>query len=333
MRSQQLSRPRASGKPALDENGTGIAETPPRRTSRVVRRLPGYDRVRVGLDALLKRFESYLYKHALSPTTIRNYLADLRAFCRWHSQQHRPPVEFKPEHFRAYREHLCKETDHSTATVNRRLQTLRLFGRFLHETGQIPENPSGDIELVHNSTVNGTTPRTLTPAEVIRLMEAIETGRPSLVARDQAIVQLMLQAGLRVHEVAELRLRDLVTERRKMSVDVRGNREGPLRRIPLNAMVTRAVRDYLATRPAIPRMENLFVSQRGQSLSVRSIQRVIDTHARAAGLKDVCAQSLRHTCVRNMLENTCDVALVARWLGRRSARGLNRYSRGRVNGN
>ncbi len=332
MRSQQTSRPHASGKPALDGNGTGLAQTP-RRASRGVRRLPGYDCVRVGLDTLLRRFESYLHKHALSPTTIRNYLADLRAFSRWHGEQHRRAANFKSEEFIAYREHLCTETNHSTATVNRRLQSLRLFGRFLHETGQIAENPSGDIELVHNGNSKGTAPRTLTPAEVIRLTNAIEAGRPSLVARDQAIVQLMLQAGLRVHEVAELRLRDVVTVRRKMSVDVRGNREGPPRRVPLNAQVSRALRDYLATRPAIPRMENLFVSQRGQSLSVRSIQRVIDTHARAAGLKDVCAQSLRHTCVRNMLENTCDVALVARWLGRRSPRGLNRYSRGRVNGN
>lgn len=333
MRSQQLSRPSAAGRLSLNGNGRGAAETPPRRASTVVRCLPGYDRVRAGLDTLLSRFESYLRKHALSPTTIRNYLADLRAFCRWHSQRHRPALNFKPEHFRAYREHLCKETDHSTATVNRRLQSLRLFGRYLHETGQIPENPGSDIELVHDGNSNGTTPRTLTPAEVIRLTKAVEAGRPSLVARDQAIIQLMLQAGLRVHEVAELRLCDVVTGRRKMSVDVRGTSEGPPRRIPLNAMVSRAVRDYLATRPAIPRMENLFVSQRGQSLSVRSIQRVIDTHARAAGLKNVCAKSLRHTCVRNMLKNTCDVALVARWLGRRSARGLNRYSRGRVNGN
>lgn len=332
MRSQQSSRPRAAGKTAQDGNGTGFAGTP-RAASKVVRRLPGYDRVRRTFDALLTRFENYLRKHALSPATIRNYLADLRAFSRWHTGRHRSATEFRAEDFASYREHLCKETDHSTATVNRRLQSLRLFGRFLQETGQLSENPGGDLELVHARAANGTTPRTLTPAEITRLTAAIEAGRPSLVARDHAIVQLMLQAGLRVQEVASLRVRDVVTARRKMSVDVRANRAGPPRQVPCNALVSRALREYLAARPAIPRVENLFVSQRGQPLSVRSIQRVIDTHARAAGLKDVCAQSLRHTCVRNMLDHTCDVALVARWLGRRTARGLNRYSPGRVNGN
>jgi integrase/recombinase XerC len=283
-------------------------------------------RARAAVDALLRRFESYLQQHSLSPTTVRNYLADLRAFSRWHlATSHARPERFTPADFKAYRHYLCNETGHSTATVNRRLQSLRLFGRFLQEMGHVAENPTREIKLVRNGNGPEIAPRTLTKAEIARLTEAIRSGRPSLVERDHAIMQLMLQAGLRVHEVAALRLRDLMALRRGMAVEVRGKRHSTSRRVPLNAVAARALRGYIAVRPAIPRVDHLFVSQRGQPLSMRSIQRVIDTNANTAGLEGVCAQSLRHTCAKTMLEDTRDAALVAQWLGQRSARGLDRY--------
>jgi site-specific recombinase XerD len=83
----------------------------------------------------------------------------------------------------------------------------------------------------------------------------------------------------------------------------------------------------LPTRPAIPRLENLFLSQRGQALSIRSIQRLVDAAARAAGLPKVSAQSLRHTCTKNMLKETRDAGVVARWLGCRDTRTLEKYLR------
>ena len=273
----------------------------------------------------LHRFETYLHRHALSPATIRNYLADLRAFARWHTARQSIRDGLSPADFRAYRAHLCNKTAHSPATVNRRLQSLRLFGRFLHETGQSADNPTRDIQLVRNGNARAPAPRTLTRAEIARLLAAVHAARPSLAARDLAIVQLMLQAGLRVHQVAALRVEDVALAGRNARVHVRGN--GEPRLVPLNALVARALRDYLPTRPAIPRLENLFLSQRGQALSIRSIQRLVDAAARAAGLPKVSAQSLRHTCAKNMLEETRDAGVVARWLGCRDARTLEKYLR------
>ena len=98
----------------------------------------------------LQRFETYLRRHTLSPVTIRNYLADLRAFARWHTTRKSNPHDLAPADFRAYRAHLCNGTAHSPATINRHLQSLRLFGRFLYETGQTADNPTRAIALVRN---------------------------------------------------------------------------------------------------------------------------------------------------------------------------------------
>lgn len=291
--------------------------------SKVVDRHSVYPRGQ--LQPILNRFETYLDQHALSPATVRNYRADLRAFARWHAELKSHQQIFTAADFRAYREHLCNETDHSPATVNRRLQSLRLFGRFLHEMGHAADNPTRGIQLLRNGNGHHPAPRTLSRLEISHLTEAIRAGRPSHAPRDYAIMQLMLRAGLRVHEVAALRLSDVVATRRGMSIEVRSDRRGGERIVPLNSLAARALREYLPTRPAIPRVDHLFLSQRGQPLSLRSIQRLIDSHARAVGLQGVCAQLLRHTCAKNMLQETRDAALVARWLGC-NAKSLERYT-------
>jgi site-specific recombinase XerD len=313
--------------PRVRSNGNKSA---PRYTSPTAGRHPGNNHVRSangsnGRSPLLRRFESYLHKHSLSPATVRNYLADLRAFARWHDSHKHRTAGFSPVEFGAYRKHLCQETDHSPATVNRRLQSLRLFGRFLHETGQAAENPTRDIALIHNRNGDASAPRILTQTEIVRLMNALHGARPSLAARDLAIVQLMLQAGLRVHEVAALRLGDLMLSSRNARVQVRGHPDSEPRRIPLSFSAATALRDYLTARPAVPRVEHLFISQRGQPLSLRSIQRLVDTYAETAGLRNVCAQSLRHTCAKNLLEATHDPVAVARWLGHRNTKTLDKY--------
>ncbi len=275
--------------------------------------------------ALVPRFEQYLQAHSLSLATIRNYLADLRAFARWQSL--RSGMRITRADFSAYREHLCYETDHLPATVNRRLQSLRLFGRFLFETGHADENLAGDIELLRHQNGNGNAPapRTLDGDEIARLSDAIRSGRPSLIQRDFAIMQMMLNAGLRVHEIAELRMDDVIRSDRKTRVQIFDNGSGA-RVVPLNAAATRALRDYLGVRPAIPTVEQVFVSQRGQPLSVRSVQRLIDNYARAAGLNGVCAQMLRHTCAKNLLVKTRNAKRVAMLLGHHNVKVLDRYS-------
>lgn len=276
--------------------------------------------------ALVPRFEQYLQAHSLSLATIRNYLADLRAFARWQSL--RSGLRVSRADFSAYREHLCNDTGHLPATVNRRLQSLRLFGRFLFEIGHADENLAGDIVLIPhtNGNGNGHSPRTLDHNEIARLSDAIRAGRPSLIQRDFAIMQLMLNAGLRVHEIAELQMRDVTRSDRGTRVEIRENGNGS-RVVPLNAAATRALRDYLNVRPAIPTVEQIFVSQRGQPLSVRSVQRLIDNYARAAGLDGVCAQMLRHTCAKNLLARTHNAKRVAMLLGHHNVKVLDRYAK------
>lgn len=274
-----------------------------------------------GLDSLWPSFEAYLSSLTLTPTTIRNYLADARDFARWVSRDARRKLNSRA--FHDYREHL-RRSSYARATVNRRLRTLRLYSRFLGEQGIVSRDQSS-IESVANQK-GESAPRVLTAAEVERLRQAVQRhARPGLIRRDRAIVELMLQAGLRVNEIAQLQQASLSITNQGLCLNIGAN--GHAREVPVHETLAHVLREYLTTRPQIEANSSLFISQQNKSLSARAIQRLVEEYARAAKLKAVSANTLRHTCAQNLLDAKRDPHLVAQWLGHRDGEMLKRYAR------
>lgn len=278
-------------------------------------------------QSLVSAFEEYLEQHHLAPATIRNYLADVRGFVRWMeaSPNGTSGRKLQAADLNRYRAYLVERSGQSAATVNRRLQSLRLLGRCVQEKGKSRDNPAQAIRLVQNGHGEEST-RILDEREVAALVVALRAGaRRSLMPRDYAIVELMLQAGLRVNEVAGLKKSDIVPTAYGLRLLVRGSSEQQVRQVPLNETLAHALREYIEVRPAAPEVEQLFVSQQGKPLSTRSIQRLIEAYGEAAQLEDVCANSLRHTCAKKMLEEKNPPEMVAQWLGYKNVDSLNRY--------
>ena len=275
---------------------------------------------------LLDAFQSHLERAAFAPTTIRNYSADVRGFVRWLdiTGKGAAPGILQDRAFEAYRSYLVHETDQSAATVNRRLQALRVFGRFLRAQGLASENPARALQLLR-PLQSEIPPRVLDADEVAQLVVAVRAGASRrLMPRDYAIIELMLQAGLRVNEVAQLNLHDIVPTASGLRLMIQGTAEHHFRQVPLNETLARALREYLHVRPALPDVQAVFVSQQGRPLSTRSIQRLVEAYAAAAQLEDVNAYSLRHTCAKKLLDEN-PPEQVAKWLGHKSTDSLNKY--------
>ncbi len=247
-------------------------------------------------------------------------MADARDFARWLGMG----MRLKASAFRDYREHLRRST-HSRATVNRRLFTLRLLAHFLREQGVLKRDPSGELKLVRvKRNENGATPRVLTSDETERLRRALrEHARPSLFKRDRAIVELMLRAGLRVNEIANLSKDNLSLSNNGLHLKV--GTPGQMRQVPLDEPLARILRDYNVAHPRNETHSALFISQQGRPLSTRAIQRLIEEYAREAELPDVSANTLRHTCAKNLLNEKRDPHRVAQLLGHKSIESLARY--------
>ncbi len=256
--------------------------------------------------AFLEAFRHYLADRDLAPSTIQAYLSDLARFQAWLTWVHedKAPLltQVRTVDLAAFRTHLIHEQGHPPATVNRRLQGLRLLFRWLVDCHWMVENPTTHLRFMRKS---GTPqPLALRRREVFALFHAATTSPHGLGPRNMALVQLMLQAGLRVGEVTALTRADLTLKTRAGTVHVRDGKGHKARDIPLNTTVRRALQDYLATRPEDAAGAPIFRSKRGTSLAVRSVQAVVARLAEQAGIAgiSVSAQTLRHTFARHYLQ-------------------------------
>lgn len=277
-------------------------------------------------EALLAQFEEHLVFTQLSPLTVVNYLADLRALVRWGVDRIGSDFSLgtlSPNIIRAYRSHLLEEKHCATATVNRRLQALRKFCAFAVQAGIMTSSPAEGVQLVQNK---GTAPATpLTAKQIEELLRASGNEQSSLARRDTAILMLLLHTGLRVNELVELRLGDVHFDHPGTHLTVKNGRHGEIRKVPLEGELRHALYEYLSVRPNVEGEARLFLSREGRSLSKRSVQRVVSARARAAGLEGVSPQALRRTYASRLLATTGDLALVSQRLGHQNLATTTRY--------
>ena len=235
----------------------------------------------------------------LAPATLRGYRYDLRHFLAWHRTVQDSPfaIEKLAEYeLIAYRQHMVA-AGRRPATVNRRLDALRRLCRWARGTGVVDADVAGNVRPMR--TERNQQPVGLTDIEIHALLRAAGASSHGLAARNYALVQLMLQAGLRVGEVAALEVADITMNDRSGSVRIRHGKGLKAREVPLNATARRALKPFLEGRPTPPKKTDapLFVSSRDTAMPVRTIQAVVANLARRARLKRVAvsAHTLRHT--------------------------------------
>ena len=265
------------------------------------------------LHDTLQQYADYLAESGLSELTVKNYVADLKHVASWVGRDGGGALlATSGEDIEAYRLELVTARAHPPATVNRRLQAIRKFFRYALERGLVDADPSLGIKLLPQSRSEG--PRGLDRSEVERLLGAVRQGSSRLTGRDYAIIQVMLQTGIRVGELTRLRLSDLQLSRNRGLLRIGGEGATGTREVPLNSSVRRAIGDYLTER-AGSASNHLFLSVKGEPLSARSVQRLVATYARAASLEGVTTYTLRQTYGQQLLRDTGNLSLVARLMG------------------
>ncbi|MGH3184066.1 MAG: tyrosine-type recombinase/integrase [Streptosporangiaceae bacterium] len=205
------------------------------------------------------------------------------------------------------------------ATVNRRLDALRRLCRWARGTGTLSADAASNVRPMR--TIRNRQPAGLTDIESHALLRAAGASSHGLATRTYALVQLMLQAGLRVGEVAALHVGDITMNDRSGCVRIRQGKGLKAREVPLNATARRALKQHLEHRQAPGHDATLFVSSRETAMPVRTIQSVIASIAHRARLKRVAvsAHTLRHTFALGYLrDNPGKLVELASLLGHES---------------
>ncbi len=278
----------------------------------------------------MREFENYLITLDRSDTTIKGYLADLKHFAAWYKQStgsELDPALITPVDVREYKQHMQVVERKSGATINHRLAALSCFLSWAVASGRIEQNPASKLKGVR--LVSGG-PKYLNRRDQYALQRAVERDvqmalqhypkRWRVRQRDASLVMFLLHTGLRVHETLDLHLEDVEMGDRQGKVMVQRGKGGHQREVPLNKEARRALNDWFKARPE---SESRFLwvalgNAEAQSLTVRSVERVIARYGRDAHLPELTPHVLRHTFAKNLVDKGVGLEKVAALLGHAS---------------
>lgn len=252
--------------------------------------------------------------------TARAYSEDLVDFSRWFEEcngQAVIPALVTALDLREYQSHMLAVRGLKPATVNRRLEALRSWLRWAKSTKNIQDLP----HFPRRASEPRGAPKSLGKLEEARFLRALErVGNP----RDNALVALLLHAGLRVGEAIRVRSNEVETSERKGRVVVRAGKGMKRREVPLGAEARVLLSPWLLK---MKTGEWLFPGQNSGHLSVRAAQDVIRKYAYMAHLEGVTPHTLRHTFATRLLRSGKDIVVVATLLGHSRLDTTARYTR------
>ncbi len=280
-------------------------------------------------------FEEYLtHERRMSALTAESYARDLgqlRAFLE-EAKLPADPAAVDALAIRRFLSHARKTC--SPATAARKLAAVRSFYRFLRRKGRVSENPAAAIRTPK---VKRPMPTYLNVDEAVALMEA-GAGKPSSprATRDDAMVEVLYGAGVRVSELVGLDLGDLDLRSGTARVTGKGNKQ---RIVPLGRHAASALERYLRVRPQLAKTpENIdphavFIGPKGARLSARCVQKMVRKKGLEIGAREsVHPHALRHSCATHLLDSGADLRSIQEMLGHSSLSTTQRYTHITIDG-
>lgn len=201
------------------------------------------------------------------------------------------------------------------STRRRKVASIRSFFSFLQDAGIIQLSPA--LKLIPPERERNE-PRVLSEGEYKRLLEAVRGD-----IRDQAIIELILQTGLRLTEVARLHVNHVSLPSKiskepgyvgSVTVLGKGRKQ---RSVTLNYKACRAIKNYLAVRPDVTD-SHLFISKFRNGLSARAIEHRVTKHLKEAGIPNASVHTLRHTFATHTIKRGTKLEVVRQALGHES---------------
>jgi len=262
----------------------------------------------------LKNYLDYLeIEKNRSPKTSENYKRYLDAFIEFTKLKRAEDIS--EEKIRQFRLHLARATSHNGETIKKNTQAyyiiaIRNFLKYLtkHDVDvvspdkiELPKIPSRQIAIIDES-------------DLARLLKAPK-GNDIRTLRDRAILELLFSTGLRLFELCSLN-RYLNFSRGEITIRGKGDK---LRVVFVSDTAKKAIKEYLDKRDDAE--ENLFVSLTKKGtvigpITPRSVQRMIDSYARKAGIQErITPHMLRHLFATDLLMNGADLRAVQELLG------------------
>lgn len=311
------------------------------------------------LTHYIEEFIRYLaYERNFSEHTIRNYRVDLRQFHEFlrhfnsstDTQTDDSAIDLQRidrTAIQAFLGHLYVQKRKKTS-IGRKLAALKSFFNFLWKKGYISANPARNIA---SPKIPQHLPSMFQEDEIERLFRGI-SGIDILTLRDLAILELLYATGIRVEELAKLRIPDVNLRERQIKIHGKGNKE---RIVIFGVPAAEAIQRYLSGRhellqrcqqplkarsaaetekdlskaihTASTEQDALFLNSRGTPLTSRSVRRIVKKYVAKADLdRKLSPRSFRHSFASHLLQAGADLRVIQELLGHESLSTTQRYT-------
>jgi integrase/recombinase XerC len=269
-----------------------------------------------------------------SPHTVRAYLHDVGELGAFAQKLVGRPVALADLDAIACRAYLAGLHGHNDpVTIGRKLSSLRAFFRFLVRRRLVGQSPVAVLRAPKRAR---RLPSFLGKDDVARLLNGPppsgEPAQDALGRRDEALLEVIYGAGLRVSEACNLDVDDLTSDGGQGEVKVRQGKGRKDRAVPVGRKATEAVAAYLQDRAAwlvkAPGGDAraLFITPRGRRLDPRSVRRLLSKREIATGVRQVSPHALRHSFATHLLGEGADLRSIQEMLGHASLQTTQRYA-------
>lgn len=264
------------------------------------------------LPLLLDKFVQYLKSQSKSQFTIIAYKKDLEQFIGYLTSREKNDIrEVKKEDIDGFINKLITDS-YTKKSASRKLNSIRTFFRYLKNEGIIEQNPSLDIS---HPKYTQTPPRILSKLEYRALRDL---GKED--SRTYALIEVLLQTGIKIGELADLRLSDV----KDSILHIQAYGKNSERDVPLNKAAKKSLEDYLKVRMST-QDDHVFVTRTGHPLLIRNIRQIIDRCFQEVGIEKATVNDLRNTFIAHQLINGASLEYIAKVVGHKRLSSTERF--------
>ena len=263
-------------------------------------------------------FLGYLeLERGLSRNTLEAYRSDLQQYGEFLGRRGLDPLDAMPNDLATFVSEMAEgrggKPAVAPATLQRKIACLRSFYRHLRREQILEHDPTSELRPPR---ARARLPKVLSRDEVANLLSQPNGSDPAAL-RDRALLETMYACGLRASEAIGLELSELDLEAGILRARGKGSKE---RIVPVGSKAIETLHAYLERgRPRLVGIRDephVFVNQRGIGLSRQGLYKIVQRHARSAGLEHrMSPHTLRHTFATHLLAGGCDLRSLQEMLG------------------
>lgn len=259
-------------------------------------------------------FKSHLASQGRASATILAYSKDIEQLANFVEKSGKTNLkEVTKEDIDSFKESLSS-TNYTTKSISRKINSIKSFFSYIQANGAISDNPATNVT---HPKYDIKPPRILNKIEYRALRDACRED-----LRMAAIVELLLQTGMRISELANLKIGDL--DLTSNQITIRAYESHPERMIPLNQPVKESLARYMETRPKSGNTF-VFITKTGNAFLIRNIRSNLDRYFHIAGIENAKVNDLRHTFIAQQLSSGSPLVYISKLVGHKRLSTTEKY--------